>query len=154
MAATLTLSAEHLAAWDQLARAHAAVSGRAQEALTEAGLPPLAWYQLLSALSDAGEEGMRMSDLAEAMILSRGGLTKLLDRLVSAGLVERKACPTDRRVSNAILLTAGEKLHAEMRPVVDAELEASFAGAISDEEAELIAGALGRIQGAACSLGG
>ncbi len=152
MASTITLSAEHLAAWDQLARAHAAVSGRAQEALTEAGLPPLAWYQLLNALSAAGEEGMRMSDLAEAMILSRGGLTKLLDRLVSAGLVERRACPTDRRVSNAILLPAGEKLFAEMRPVVEAELETSFVGSITGEEAELIAQALGRIQGAACSL--
>lgn len=153
MPATSTLSPEHLAAWDGLARAHAAVSGRIQEALTAAELPPFAWYQLLDALSQAEEASLRMSDLAEAMILTRGGLTKLLDRLVQAGLVERKACPSDRRVSNAVLLPAGAAVYEGMRPVVETELQSAFAGAVSSQEASAIVAALDRVQASACSLG-
>lgn len=153
MAATITLSPQHLTAWSELWRAHAAVSGRVQEALTEANLPPLIWYQLLSALSTAEDRMMRMGDLANDLVITRGGLTKLLDRLVKAGLVERKACPTDRRVTNALLLPAGAAMLEEMRPVVDTELESAFAGTLSDEEAAAMAASLGRVQSGACSLG-
>lgn len=152
MAATNTLSVDHLTAWGQVNRAHAAVTGRVQEALTDAGLPPLTWYEVLDALTACDELGMRMTDLADRLIITRGGLTKLLDRLVSAGLVERAACDTDRRLTYARVLAAGEAVYAEMRPVVIEELRRSFADAVSDTEASTIADALGRVQSAACSL--
>ena len=50
---------------------------------------------------------MKMGDLAEALVITRGGLTKLVDRLVKAGLLERTFCETDRRVSYATLMPAG-----------------------------------------------
>ena len=65
---------------------------------------------------------MKMGDLAEALVITRGGLTKLVDRLIKAGLLERTFCETDRRVSYATLLPAGRELLEEMRPVVVAEL--------------------------------
>ena len=52
---------------------------------------------------------MKMGDLAEALVITRGGLTKLVDRLVKAGLLERTFCETDRRVSYATLLPAGRR---------------------------------------------
>ena len=67
-----------------------------------------------------------MGDLAEALVISRGGLTKLVDRLVKAGLLERAFCATDRRVSYATLLPAGREVVDEMRPVVIAELRTAF----------------------------
>ncbi len=153
MAATPTLTNVHLHAWGGLAAAHAAVSGRVQEALTDAGMPPLPWYETLSALADAEDDQLKMGELAELLILSRGGMTKLCDRLVKAGMVERITCSADRRAVYATLLPAGREMLDEMRPVVERELEIAFAGTLSDEEAEILIPVLSRIKGAACSMG-
>src|SRR5215510_6690589 len=122
----------HGDAWGALTRTHAAISGRLQEALAAADFPPLPWYEVLATVADAPEQRMKMGDLAEALVITRGGLTKLVDRLVKAGLLERTFCETDRRVSYATLCTAGRDLLAEMRPVVVGELEVAFAANISE----------------------
>ena len=114
----------HKEAWIALVQAHAAVSGRVQEALAAADFPPLPWFEVLATLADAPQERMKMGDLAEALVITRGGLTKLVDRLIKAGLLERTFCETDRRVSYATLLPAGRDLLEEMRPVAVAEAEA------------------------------
>ena len=75
----------HGEAWGALARTHAAVSQRLQEALAQGDFPPLPWYEVLAAVAEAPEQRMRMGDLAEALVITRGGLTKLVDRLVKAG---------------------------------------------------------------------
>ncbi len=144
--------APHQVAWRSLARTHAAVSGRVQEALTEAGLPPLAWFDVLSTVAE-NDGRMKMGELAEALIITRGGLTKLVDRLVKAGLLERVFCESDRRVSYASLLPAGAELLNEMLPVVSGELQVAFAANITRDEAEQLTGTLERVRGVACSLG-
>jgi DNA-binding MarR family transcriptional regulator len=140
----------HGDAWGALTRTQAAVSQRLQEALTESGFPPLPWYEVLSAVAEAPESRMRMGDLAEALVISRGGLTKLVDRLVKAGLLERTFCETDRRVSYATLMPAGEDLLAEMRPVVVAELRVAFSAKLSVEEADALRDTLDRVRTSAC----
>ena len=142
--------APHQVAWRSLARTHAAVSGRIGEGLTEAGLPPLAWFDVLATLAEAGG-AMKMGELAEALVITRGGLTKLVDRLVKAGLLERTFCETDRRVSYATLLPAGTELLNEMLPVVSAELQNAFGANLSDGEAQELTGTLDRVRGGACS---
>src|SRR5215510_12931911 len=89
----------HRDAWRALCRAHAGVTGRLQEALTGSGLTPLAWYEVLDAVAASKDQRLKMGDLAQALVISRGGLTKLVDRLVKAGLLERAFCAEDRRVS-------------------------------------------------------
>src|SRR3954454_16652419 len=126
----------HKEAWIALVQTHAALTGRVQEALTSNDFPPLPWYEVLSKLADEPEQRMKMGDLAEALVISRGGLTKLVDRLVKAGLLERTFCETDRRVSYATLLPAGREMLEEMRPLVVAELRASFSANLSVEEAD------------------
>lgn len=153
MAATPRLSIDTFTAWDELTRTHAAVTGRVQEALTAAGLPPLPWYELLSAIDRAETEYLKMGELAEALILTRGGLTKLFDRLYKAGLVDRHTCPEDRRAVNAGLLPPGKDLLEEMRPVVEAELEHAIAGRLTEAEARTVTEALSRVRAAACSIG-
>jgi DNA-binding MarR family transcriptional regulator len=145
--------APHQVAWRSLARTHAAVSGRVQEGLTEAGLPPLAWFDVLATLAEDERGAMKMGELAEALVITRGGLTKLVDRLVKAGLLERTFCETDRRVSYATLLPAGTALLSEMLPVVSAELEVAFGANITDGEAAQLTGTLDRVRGVACSGG-
>jgi DNA-binding MarR family transcriptional regulator len=141
----------HKEAWLTLVQTHAAVTGRVQEALAAADFPPLPWFEVLSALGDAAEERMKMGDLAEALVITRGGLTKLVDRLIKAGLLERTFCETDRRVSYATLMPAGRELLEEMRPVVVAELRASFSTKLSVEEADAMRESLERVRAAACS---
>src|SRR6478609_1364724 len=126
----------HKEAWIALVQAHAAVAGRVQEALAAADFPPLPWFEVLATLADAPEDRMRMGDLAEALVITRGGLTKLVDRLIKAGLLERTFCETDRRVSYATLLPAGVELLGEMRPLVRAELASAFSANLSVAEAE------------------
>jgi DNA-binding MarR family transcriptional regulator len=141
----------HGEAWGALTRAHAAVTGRLQEALAQGDFPPLPWYEVLAAVAEAPEQRMRMGDLAEALVITRGGLTKLVDRLIKAGLLERTFCETDRRVSYATLLPPGATLLAEMRPIVTAELEIAFAAKLSVSEARQLGDTLERVRSSACS---
>lgn len=140
----------HGEAWGALTRTHAAIVGRLQEALAASDFPPLPWYEVLATVADVREQRMKMGDLAEAMVITRGGLTKLVDRLIKAGLMERTFCETDRRVSYATLLPAGQDLLEEMRPVVVAELKTAFAANLSDREADDLRGMLERVRSSAC----
>jgi DNA-binding MarR family transcriptional regulator len=141
----------HGDAWGALTRTHAAVTQRLQEALAQGDFPPLPWYEVLAAIADAPEQRMRMGDLAEALVITRGGLTKLVDRLIKAGLLERTFCETDRRVSYATLLPSGSELLEEMRPVVAGELAVAFSANISEGEAGRLRETLDRVRGTACA---
>jgi DNA-binding MarR family transcriptional regulator len=140
----------HGDAWGALTRTHAAIVGRLQEALAASDFPPLPWYEVLATVAEAPEQRMKMGDLAEAMVITRGGLTKLVDRLIKAGLMERTFCETDRRVSYATLLPAGLDLLSEMRPVVVAELQIAFAANLSDRQADELRGMLEQVRSSAC----
>jgi MarR family 2-MHQ and catechol resistance regulon transcriptional repressor len=91
-----------------------------------------------------------MSELAEWLTLSRGGITKLVDRLTEAGYLERVACAEDRRSLHAELTPAGEKILEEMRVVYDAELE-RYISTLTAEEAELLTTALEKVTASTCA---
>jgi len=148
--ATKPAHSSHGEAWGALTRTHAAITGRLQEALTSAEFPPLPWYEVLATLSEAPDERLKMGDLAEALVITRGGLTKLVDRLIKAGLLERTFCETDRRVSYATLMPAGRDLLEEMRPVVVAELKVAFAAKLTPAEADALRDTLERVRTSAC----
>jgi len=76
----------------------------------------LADFAVLARLADADEWGLRMSDLADSTVSSRSRMSHAVDRLETLGLVERKACPTDRRGSYASLTEAGRAKLAEAQP--------------------------------------
>lgn len=140
----------HREAWIAITQTHAAITGRLQEALTAAELPPLPWFEVLATLDRAPEQRLKMGELAEALVITRGGLTKLADRLIKAGLLERTFCETDRRVSYATLLPAGVELLEEMRPVVRGELAVAFSANLSADQAEELRTTLERIRLSAC----
>src|SRR5947209_7172727 len=116
-------SASRLDAWRAVVTSHAAVTERVQKALAAADLPPLSWFEVLSAVKRSPTRRPRMSELAEWLTLSRGGITKLVDRLQEAGYLERVSCAQDRRSLQAALTPAGEKMLEEMAAVYEAELE-------------------------------
>ncbi|HEX8050333.1 MAG TPA: MarR family transcriptional regulator [Solirubrobacterales bacterium] len=140
----------HREAWIAITQTHAAITSRLQEALTAAELPPLPWFEVLATLDRAPEQRLKMGELAEALVITRGGLTKLVDRLIKAGLLERTFCETDRRVSYATLLPAGVELLEEMRPIVRGELALAFSANLTVAEADELRSTLERIRGSAC----
>jgi len=87
----------------------------------------------------AHSEGpLRMSDIAERLVLSRGGTTKVIDRLEAIGLVERKPDPSDRRAMTVTITDAGTAKLDESRGVVDAAIEELWAAHITDEQAAVV----------------
>lgn len=103
----LTARDPRLRPWRAFVLAHAHVSRRLDEDLrVEHGLS-LQEYASLLILAEAPERRLRMGRLAEALTLSKSGVTRLIDRLVDDGLVERATCPSDARGAEARLTEAG-----------------------------------------------
>ncbi len=142
-------SAPHLEAWRAVVTSHAAVTDRVQRSLTAADLPPLSWFEILSAVRSSPDGAPKMSELAEWLTLSRGGITKLVDRLQEAGYLERVSCSSDRRSLHAQLTPAGERMLEEMRVVYEAEIERHLA-ALTACESELITSCLQKVTGSTC----
>jgi DNA-binding MarR family transcriptional regulator len=107
MTTAVPLSSTELAAWRSFLRAHATVTHRLEAELVAEHDLPLASYDVLVQLSEAPSAALRMTELAERVLLSRSGLTRLVDRLERDGLVTRRACPDDARGTLAVLTDAG-----------------------------------------------
>jgi DNA-binding MarR family transcriptional regulator len=90
------------------------------------------------ALANLVEGEMTMSEIADSLILSRGGTTKVVDRLEEMGYVERRPNAEDRRATIVTVTQAGREARARARVVIDAELEDMWARHISDEEAAIL----------------
>jgi DNA-binding MarR family transcriptional regulator len=135
----------HLDAWRAVLNAHASVVAHVEAALASADLPPLAWYDVLWAIRRTPKRRIRMAELASSLTISRGGLTKLADRLENAGLIRREPADTDGRGLYAVLTREGNTLLRRMWPVYSRALRETFVSAISNEEAALIAASLSRI---------
>jgi DNA-binding MarR family transcriptional regulator len=110
------LTTDELAAWRGFLQTHARLTRRLDEELRAAHDLPLTSYDVLVQLEGAPGRQMRMSELADAVLLSRSGLTRLVDRLERQGLIERRECPDDARGSLAALTGAGAARLAEARP--------------------------------------
>jgi DNA-binding MarR family transcriptional regulator len=85
-----------------------------------------------------------MSELADGLTLSRGGLTKLVDRLEAAGYLRREAAEGDGRGLYAVLTDSGNELLRKMWPVYAGALRDTFVAGVSPDEAAAIAAGLGR----------
>lgn len=101
------LSEEEMRAWGGFLRTHANLISQLDRELEASHALPLRSYDVLIQLAGAPEGSLRMSELAEAVVLSRSGLTRLVDRLVQQGYVERRPCPSDARGALAVLTPEG-----------------------------------------------
>jgi DNA-binding MarR family transcriptional regulator len=114
--AAAELSEAQLAAWRGLLRVHAAlVKALDAELLGEHDLP-LSSYEVLITLQASPGRRCRMAELADRVLLSRSGMTRLVDRLEREGLLARDTCSSDGRGCFAVLTEAGEAVVARARP--------------------------------------
>jgi DNA-binding MarR family transcriptional regulator len=110
------LTEAELAAWRGLLRVHAAVVKRLDAELLAGHGIPLSSYEVLIALQAAPGRKLRMAELADHALLSRSGMTRLVDRLEREGLIARTQCAADARGLFAELTGAGEELLSQARP--------------------------------------
>jgi DNA-binding MarR family transcriptional regulator len=113
---TGSFTLQELSAWRGLLRVHAEITSELDAQMrTEHGMP-VSSYEVLMFLADAPERRLRMAEIADRVLLSRSGLTRLVDRLVELGYVTRCAVADDGRGAYAELTDAGlEKFEAARR---------------------------------------
>jgi DNA-binding MarR family transcriptional regulator len=116
MATTTELAPAELAAWRGMLRAHSALVKELDAELIAQHDLPLTSYEVLISLQAATDRRLRMAELADALLLSRSGMTRLVDRLERAGYIERVSCDADGRGMYAALTDAGEELLVRARP--------------------------------------
>jgi DNA-binding MarR family transcriptional regulator len=127
----------HLAAWRNFITAHARLIDLIDRELSAAGCVPLHWYDVLIELAEAPERRLRMSDLAHKVVLSKSGLTRLVDKLEAAGLLFRETTPTDGRGAFAVLTQEGRAALRKAWPVYARGIQTHFARHLSDDEARI-----------------
>ena len=111
---------------------------RIDEAMIRAGHVSLEVYDVLLNLEMAPHGRLKMSELADAVLLSRSGLTRLIDRLEKKGLIERSGCPKDRRATYAVLTESGRKAREEAWGVFEEKIVEIFGSEIHDGESEFL----------------
>jgi DNA-binding MarR family transcriptional regulator len=148
------LDDRELRAWRGLLRAHAALTKALDNQLEAGHGLPLMSYEVLMQLADADERRMRMRDLASSVILSRSGLTRLVDRLEADGLLRRESCSSDARGAFAVLTDTGhEKLRAA-RATHLAGVRSMFLAHFDDAELDTLGDAWERVVPGAASTAG
>jgi DNA-binding MarR family transcriptional regulator len=134
-----------VAAWRAFLRAHASVLRKLERDLVEATGMPLGWYDVLLQLAEAPERRLRMADLADRVLLSRSGLTRLVDRLQAEGLVTREPYPGDARGLYTVLTPTGMQRLREAAPIHLAGVQAYWLSKFSDRELHDLHMLLGRL---------
>ena len=128
-----------MALWRGYLQTHATIIQLLEARLQQELNLPLLWYDTLNHLNNSPHGILRLQDLADAINLSQSGLTRLLDRMAEAALVERKPCPEDRRGLFALITPAGRAKLQQAMPVYLSVLDQHFLRYLScDEVAALL----------------
>jgi DNA-binding MarR family transcriptional regulator len=128
------LDEDELAAWRGLLRAHDRLTKALDVDLVSAHGLPLTSYEVLLFLADSSEGRLRMSELADSVLLSRSGLTRLVDRLERQGLLRRESCPSDRRGAYAAITQRGRALFDRARATHLDGVRRRFLDHLSEDE--------------------
>ncbi|MEU8245416.1 MarR family transcriptional regulator [Nonomuraea sp. NPDC048916] len=140
-----SLTVEELTVWRLLQRAQLRITRHLEAELLVAHDLPLASYDVLLQLAEAPERRLRMNDLAGRVLLSRSGLTRLIDRLQRDGLVVREACASDARGLYAVLTDAGAARLAQATPTYLHGIRSQFLDLLGPGEIERIRAMLTRL---------
>src|SRR2546426_2942694 len=142
------LTLPRLNAWGAFLTAHKALENILSRELESSCGLPLTWFDALAQLRMAPAHRLTMTQLASALLFSKSGLTRLIDRMVEAGLVQRLARPGDRRRLHIALTDAGEEKYRQALPIHLEHVKRHFAAYIEDSEAAAVESALMRMANA------
>lgn len=139
------LAPAELAAWRGMLRVHAALVKALDAELLHAHDLPLISYEVLITLDAAPGRRRRMADVADSVLLSRSGTTRLVDRLVGKGLIAREECADDGRGSFAVLTDDGAELLEQARTTHLEGVRERFLRHFDEDELRVLAAAWERV---------
>lgn len=139
------LNPQHLKAWQLFLTTHTTLIADIDKRLRDAKQIPLNWYDVLIELYEAPERRLRMSDIAERVLLTRSGLTRLVDRLENADYLTREPDPDDRRGSYATITDKGIEAMRGAWQIYAQGINELFAVHINPDQAELLIDILTRM---------
>jgi DNA-binding MarR family transcriptional regulator len=142
------LQGSALEAWRSYLQSHASILRQLDAELAAVHGMTTRDYEVLLYLAQAPERQLPMSALATSTMLTRSGITRLVDGLVNAGWIERVACQNDARVSYARLTDVGYSKLRDAGCTHIASIHRLFLEHFSPEELEQLASLLGRLPGA------
>jgi DNA-binding MarR family transcriptional regulator len=131
--------------WARLVRVSQAVLAKVEGHLKAAGFPPLSWYDALLELRRAGPGGLRPYQLQGHLLLAQYNLSRLTDRLIKAGYVERHDCADDARGQVLKISAAGRGLLRRMWPLYRMAITAHFAEKLEADEIAAFGRLLGKL---------
>lgn len=132
--------------WRSFLRAHATTVRELERELAAEARMPLAWYDVLLQLVEAPDRRLRMAELADRVLLSRSGLTRLVDRLQAEGLVRREPSKDDARGTYTVLTDAGFHRLRRAAPVHLDGVARHWLSHFSDDELHELGALLNRIK--------
>jgi DNA-binding MarR family transcriptional regulator len=153
MSATVEAQTQALDAWVRLLRGHSATVRELNAQLTADWDLTINDYEALLLLARADDERLRRTDLVQNLQLTASGVTRLLDGLETAGLVEKAHCESDARVTYAVLTDAGRTKLKDASCSHVAAIRELFEGRYTEAELRTLADLLGRLPGASALAG-
>ncbi|MER9440192.1 MarR family winged helix-turn-helix transcriptional regulator [Mesorhizobium sp. M0340] len=133
-------------AWARLMRVSRQLLERAEDALKDSGLPPLAWYDVLHELAEAGEGGLRPFQLTERTLFAQYNISRLLARLEADGLVEKLPVADDGRGQTVRLTDKGRETRRRMWAVYGRSIAELVGSRLSNDELDALSALLGRLR--------
>ncbi|PBB69011.1 MarR family transcriptional regulator [Mesorhizobium sp. WSM4312] len=141
-----TPSPEAIKAWARLMRVSRQLVESVEDALKEGGLPPLAWYDVLHELAEAGEGGLRPFQLIERTLFAQYNISRLLARLEADGLVEKLPVTDDGRGQTIRITAKGRETRRRMWTVYGRSIAELVGGKLSADELKMMSTLLGRLR--------
>ena len=141
-----TPSPEAIKAWARLIRVSRQMVESAEDALKEGGLPPLAWYDVLHELAEAGEGGLRPFQLIERTLFAQYNISRLLARLEADGLVEKLPVADDGRGHSIRISAKGRDTRRRMWAVYGRSIAELVGARLSPDELNTVSALLGRLR--------
>ena len=132
-------------AWARLVRAGQMTMSRIEGELKQAGLPPLAWYDVLLELSREKQGMLRPVELERRLLLAQYNASRLIDRMARAGLVTRQACPEDGRGQFVAITREGKDMQRRMWRAYGAAIAEHVGAKLSRDEAHALHDLLGKL---------
>lgn len=132
-------------AWIALMRAQQTALLKIERAFRDAKLPPHAWYDVLWELDRAGESGLRPFEIEGQVLIAQSNISRLIDRLVEQGYVERQPCEEDGRGQHVVITPAGREMRKRMWPVYARAISEAVGDRFSEREATNVASLLTRL---------
>lgn len=132
-------------AWYAMLQVSTRLTERLNAELEEQVGMPLSWFEVLAQLHWSPEECGRMGELADGLLLSRGGVTRLIARMEDAGLVRRETPASDRRATYAHITDAGREAFARALPAHIANMHRLFHAPLSDQDLSDLSRIMGKV---------